>query len=154
MSTVLEVFEPGGMDLIPAQDPFNALVDAGAFGPNLVIQAGTILGLQTSSLKLFPYLSTNSDGTQNPVAIAGKSFVTDAADANGNSRVYFVLGSGSSGSGLAAAATPTYRTPPFSTAPIYKAGTFWPSQLIGFDSNAMTKMLAKNLPNGAVLITG
>lgn len=155
MSTVLEIFEPGQMQLVPASTPWLCKVTAGKMGPNLTVQAGTILGLQTSTGYLLPYSSANTDGTQNPCAIAGYSFVTDNGQYNsqGVPFAYFVLGSGTSGSGLAAAAAPSYRTPPQSTIPIYTGGTFWPKDLIGFDANAQTKMLGKTNPNGSVSIT-
>lgn len=54
------------------------------FGPNLDMEAGTIVGMKDSDLRFYPFNPNASDGTQNPLGVTYRHYVTDAnGDVNG-----------------------------------------------------------------------
>lgn len=117
-----------GVRLEPFLQPEDAMSDSVPFGPSLTIVRGTILGIKTADSKFYAYASGNVDGTQVPKAIAMCDFTTDA-------------------SGNALIAGETNAT--YNTAPIWVAGTFRTTELVGFDANALAVLFAR-LTSGTV----
>jgi hypothetical protein len=135
MSTQIARFAPAKLE--PAIYPLEARTMAVQMLPNLTIAKGTVLGQVTSAggsqSKFGAYAAANADGTQLPVGLAVYDFTTDA---NG----MVVLGG-------AGAAADLIRSPE-QTAEIYWKGTFFESDLVGLDANAVTKFVAREFGVG------
>lgn len=122
--------------LQPAAYPEDARTYAVQMAPNLNLAKGTVVGKITASGLISEYDNTNDDGTETAVGILVHDVQTDA---DGN--VFY----GSS-------AVASISNPARQSTPIYTSGTFNPSNLTGWDANAVTDLGARTLVSGDVLI--
>jgi hypothetical protein len=99
--------------LQPIQNPEDARSDAMKFAANLTITKGQAVSVTTATALGSPLVPGASDGTQNFVGFSMYDFLTDA-----NGKVFF---SDSTSAG--------WRNSPWTTAPIWKRGTFDPADL-------------------------
>jgi hypothetical protein len=108
-----------GVKLEPFEDPEGAVTDSVPFGPSLTIARGTVLGIKTADGAFYAYATGNADGTQTAKAIAMYDITTDASN---NVTIGNDFGYTSK------------------TGPIYKAGTFRTTELVGLDAGAVTSL--------------
>lgn len=106
------------LQLVPAQYPEDARIDAVQWSANLTITKGDPIAIKDSDKKAYLYSGTAGSGGLG--VFKGFSKFTLTTDANG--LVY--LGSAT---GAGTNATPSLLIGPNNTAPIYVAGTFDPS---------------------------
>lgn len=108
-----------GVKLEPYMTPNEAVTESVPFGASLTIARGTVLGIVTADGKWKAYATGNVDGSQTARGIAQYDFTTDAS---GNVTI-----AGDTGV--------TYHT-----APVYIAGTFRTTELVGLDAGAVTAL--------------
>jgi hypothetical protein len=111
MPQTLETFQLNMLQ--PMQNPEDARPDAMKFAASLTISKGQAVSVTTATGLGSPLVPGASDGTQLFVGFSAYDFITDS-----NGKVFF--------SDSTAAA---WRNTPWSTAPIWKRGTFDPADL-------------------------
>jgi hypothetical protein len=111
MPTTLETF---GLNMLqPIQRPEDARQDACKFAASLTITKGQAIGVATATGLGQQLVPGASDGTQNFVGFSMYDFLTDA-----NGKVFFSDSTGA-----------TWRSTPWTTAPIWVKGIFDPADL-------------------------
>ncbi len=133
----------GNSRVDPLKDQRDGDVEVINLKPSTTFAAGTIVGEITASPGTYgPYASGNSDGTQNPTHVLQYACVTDAS---GN----ITFGAGPAGT--------SEWSQTFKGAPAYRSGEFSCADLVGLDSNAVTKLgrlVQGTVSSGRVLIYG
>ena len=124
----------------PAQKPGDARPNAVAWGANLSVSAGDVIAVKTADSLCYPAVVGGTGGLGVGVGFSMYTFQTDASG-----RVFF--GSGGTNE--------SWGNTPFTTAPIWESGTFFPAQLkISGSSSAATVANLQTLfsySNGASL---
>lgn len=108
-----------GVKLEPFARPNDAVTESVPFAASLTVAKGTVVGIITATGKYSAYATANVDGTGDAKGIAMYDFTTDAS---GNA----IIGNDT---GVV-----------YNTAPIYRAGEFRTTELVGLDAAALVDM--------------
>jgi hypothetical protein len=119
--------------LIPYSHPQDARMEATAFGANLTLAKGTVLGQVTATGLFAAYNDANANGTEVANRILPYAIRTDA---NGK----ITLGDVSTGN---------EHGEKYDTIPCYTAGEFLESELVGLDANGLADLRGRYLSNVA-----
>lgn len=120
--------------LEPYINPAQARTVALQFSPTQTLARGTVIGQITASGKAKAYATGNVDGSQFPVGFLEYDIVVDA--------------SGNVTYGPTGATSDLTRGFEI-TAPVYWAGTFLESDLVGLDAGAVTALKGREIGVGA-----
>jgi hypothetical protein len=136
----------GASMLVPYANPEDAHLEHINLKPSTVYAKGTLVGEITASPGVYgPYLTGNTDGTQNPTHVLQYACTTDAS------------GNVTFGSGVLVGSPGGEFGQTSKSAPAFRTGYFACADLVGLDAGAVAKLgrlVAGDVNTGRIMIYG